>query len=478
MTMTGKNIAYYAEIYDTREDYKRELSKLYDNINKYLTFQPSTMLDYGCGRGNLTTYFEKEYGAKTAKYDPAIPEFSQSPVGKFDLVTNTDVLEHIPENELDDLISKIASHGPNAFFAIHLAPAKEILSNGENAHCTLKPPEWWEDKIKKHYGKAYLVPSLYEKTCCVVTWKPRLIDRLKSNIAPYKDTDFFQKIRMKLKMGFRVVKAWFMLPFRIEKSFSQLNTRLERLQEQNEQNYRDLVNFAIEKNKITIKDKVKVVTDNPVAYDSQDHLQPFGTIRDNTRNLAFFNKCKSLYPNASLLDLGCSGGGLVFDFLINDHFAVGIEGSDRSQKSGRANWNTIPENLFTADITKPFDVVDEKLGAPKKFNIISCWEVLEHIHRQDIPALFDNVKKHLADGGIFVGSVSKMTDDPLHVAVFPNEEWYEIFKENNLEVSFGYNDVLEFHEFCRGTGLSAFDTHNYQSDPQKGFHFVARLESA
>jgi hypothetical protein len=58
------------------------------------------------------------------------------------------------------------------------------------------------------------------------------------------------------------------------------------------------------------------------------------------------------------MDLGCSGGGLVFDFLLRGHTAVGIEGSDFSQKSQRAEWRLLNQcNLLTADITKPFQVI-------------------------------------------------------------------------------------------------------------------------
>jgi hypothetical protein len=29
-------------------------------------------------------------------------------------------------------------------------PAKKLLPNGENAHCTIEPPEWW----KAHFDRA------------------------------------------------------------------------------------------------------------------------------------------------------------------------------------------------------------------------------------------------------------------------------------------------------------------------------------
>jgi len=57
---------------------------------------------------------------------------------------------------------------------------------------------------------------------------------------------------------------------------------------------------------------IDIVTDHRLALDSRDHLVPWGTARDNSRNERFNAKLVSLIPNArlTLLDLGCSGGGL------------------------------------------------------------------------------------------------------------------------------------------------------------------------
>ena len=98
-----------------------------------------------------------------------------------------------------------------------------------------------------------------------------------------------------------------------------------------------------------------IKTDHPLAITSDDHLHPRGTMSDNTRHPRFVAAVQErLGDDLSYLDLGCAGGGLVFDFLMNGFDAYGIEGSDYSQRHQRAFWGIISDRLFTADITKPF----------------------------------------------------------------------------------------------------------------------------
>ncbi len=75
------------------------------------------------------------------------------------------------------------------------------------------------------------------------------------------------------------------------------------------------------------------------AYDSPDHLVPWGTRWDRSTNRGRFNeKLWLLYPKThvvKVLDLGCSGGDFVKSCIDDGHFAVGIEGSTFSRRSIR-----------------------------------------------------------------------------------------------------------------------------------------------
>lgn len=147
-----------------------------------------------------------------------------------------------------------------------------------------------------------------------------------------------------------------------------------------------------------------------VAYESLDHIHPWGTKQDNSKNLKFNNALFELFSlyGLKVLDIGCSGGGFVKTLLDAGVLAVGIEGSDYSKVRGRAEWATIPNNLFTADATAQYSF---KLNNKDlKFNVITAWEVLEHIETVDLPKFFDNVKNNLEPGGLFIGSVSPNDD--------------------------------------------------------------------
>jgi SAM-dependent methyltransferase len=174
---------------------------------------------------------------------------------------------------------------------------------------------------------------------------------------------------------------------------------------------------------------IKFITEHPIAYESPDHILPWGTMRDNSTNPGFIIEAENMFNGKQFttLDIGCSGGQLTIDFAAKGHIAVGIEGSDYSIKHQRANW---PEyhnkNLFTADATKPFKF-EWPTGDTVKFDLITAWELIEHIHPNDLNALFKNIAANLSDNGIFVGSISQKEDVidgvVLHQSVFNEIDW-------------------------------------------------------
>lgn len=125
-------------------------------------FGCSTLLDYGAGKAKHyeTTVFNLSDGRQVTGlrqlwnlrdvrlYDPGYPPHSEYPSGRFDAVICTDVLEHIPEQDLDWVIGDLfAFAGKIVFGGIAIYPAGKLLPDGSNAHVTLKPPEWWLEKF-------------------------------------------------------------------------------------------------------------------------------------------------------------------------------------------------------------------------------------------------------------------------------------------------------------------------------------------
>lgn len=222
----------------------------------------------------------------------------------------------------------------------------------------------------------------------------------------------------------------------------------------------------------------------PVAMDTDDHLFPWGAAQDNTRSPRFVAACERHFPGRSLtfMDLGCSGGGLVLDFILRGHRGFGVEGSDAPLRAQRAEWRLLRHNLFTGDITRPFTLrpasPEQATAAPPvACDVISAWEVMEHIADADLPGLFANLHTHLKPDGLFIGSIALGPDDnPVtgaryHRTVQPQAWWRARFAELGLPMLDQHD--FAFEDFCRGTNNGPIDE-NYRSNPEIGFHFVAR----
>lgn len=131
-------------------------------------------IDYGCGKGQQYTKviqpygegggpvltLEQHLGYVTTKYDPAWPEFEKPPAAPADLVWCVDVLECIPEEDMDMVIDdlfRLALKG--LFVTVASYPAKKTLPNGENAHLTIKPEAWWRQKFNEAMDRKFTPDS-------------------------------------------------------------------------------------------------------------------------------------------------------------------------------------------------------------------------------------------------------------------------------------------------------------------------------
>jgi hypothetical protein len=187
--------------------------------------------------------------------------------------------------------------------------------------------------------------------------------------------------------------------------------------------------------------RILLETDHAIAEDSVDHQHPLGTMQDNSRYPAFTRKLIELYGERlmSVLDIGCSGGGFVKEVLDAGRLAVGLEGSDYSKSRQRAEWATIPDYLFTCDCTKPFQLSFEESGIKRRalFDVVTAWEVLEHIRAEDLPALFKNIIKHLnPETGLFIASVnlqsSEFEGNEYHATLKPEWWWRDMFRKHGF----------------------------------------------
>ena len=202
--------------------------------------------------------------------------------------------------------------------------------------------------------------------------------------------------------------------------------------------------------------KIFLYTDFPIAYESKDHIVPHGTANDNLHSINFVNIIKEkLGSDIKYLDLGCAGGGLIFDFLSNNILAAGIDGSDYSKKNKRANWgNSTAEYLFTADITKPFyfkeyiNKTEFKDEDRVLFSLITSFDVLEHMHNvKELQNVIKNIHDNLKPGGYTLHSIANFPDEGYHHILEDEVWWINIFERNG----FIREEICEKHNYARSS---------------------------
>lgn len=135
-----------------------------------------TVLDYGCGQA-LQTYEPNYIGWQNIPsfqghtvfsyfkgliqqyycYDPAVPKFSVKPEKGtlFDMVIMADVLEHVPEEHVTEVVSDAISYCKDDGLIMFTVSGNLAYSHfpaapgvpGENAHVTRMSMDWWKEKI-------------------------------------------------------------------------------------------------------------------------------------------------------------------------------------------------------------------------------------------------------------------------------------------------------------------------------------------
>jgi methyltransferase family protein len=129
-------------------------------------YQPTSVLDYGCGHGMLIeelaklsyTQMPRFYG-----YDPGIPERSLLPV-PHDMVISTDCLEHVEPDLLDNVLEHIKTLTTTvAYINVHTMAANAHLPDGRNAHLIQQPSGWWASQLCKHFHSVARMPGFDDR---------------------------------------------------------------------------------------------------------------------------------------------------------------------------------------------------------------------------------------------------------------------------------------------------------------------------
>jgi cyclopropane fatty-acyl-phospholipid synthase-like methyltransferase len=120
--------------------------------------------------------------------------------------------------------------------------------------------------------------------------------------------------------------------------------------------------------------------------------------------------CSKFDRKINCLDLGCAGGALILD--LNEYKAtdicIGLDGSDGVYKHNSWNIEKNKKVLRHTNLIKDFSVLNK--SSLVKFEVISCFEVIEHFDISQLDVFFKNVNKHLSEDGFFFGSIALFPD--------------------------------------------------------------------
>ncbi len=144
-----------------------------------------SILDVGCGLGVLANHFKHYTGIDVSTW--AI-EYCQTnyTVGKFFVcgvisapnafmgeyfsnVVSFDVLEHIPEDHLEESLNALASINTGGFlFSICCRPSGLLGPNGENLHPTVLTLDQWLHRLNRYFGVVGYSEYNEQRTFCVL----------------------------------------------------------------------------------------------------------------------------------------------------------------------------------------------------------------------------------------------------------------------------------------------------------------------
>lgn len=137
-----------------------------------------TLLDYGSGKAKVYAPYPgepagsrfkalKDWGdVKITCYDPGYEPFAGPIEPAYDGVICTDVLEHIPADDIPWVLDKLFRHARRFVYAVAACyPARKQLPDGQNAHCTLQEPAWWREQME---GAARREPGVKWQLCARV----------------------------------------------------------------------------------------------------------------------------------------------------------------------------------------------------------------------------------------------------------------------------------------------------------------------
>ncbi|QIB32600.1 methyltransferase domain-containing protein [Ancylobacter pratisalsi] len=164
-------VGEYAKLHSRHRYGATARHALADMLPHILALRPASLIDFGCGQSDLAFLIAaKACIGEIHRYDPAIPAISILPAVRVDLAVNVDVMEHIPDEEIDAVLASIAALATHALLVIDTGPAKILLSDGRNAHVSQHGASWWLERLRPHFPAIRQMPIHRRNRVAFKTW--------------------------------------------------------------------------------------------------------------------------------------------------------------------------------------------------------------------------------------------------------------------------------------------------------------------
>lgn len=154
----GALISRYRELVEAGSDNFHGLTIVRHSVeigNLCAQYAARTAIDIGSGKGDQ---YEEPHRLRekwcldsVRLYDPAFAthDTPPEPGELFDAVLCCDVLEHVPEPEVDAFVAMLFRHaGKFVWASVCCRPAKKFFEDGTNMHVTVRRFSWWNEKFE------------------------------------------------------------------------------------------------------------------------------------------------------------------------------------------------------------------------------------------------------------------------------------------------------------------------------------------
>jgi 2-polyprenyl-3-methyl-5-hydroxy-6-metoxy-1,4-benzoquinol methylase len=166
----------YDEIYKNEDNYNPHVPEKDEYIDKFVESIEGRILDAGCGQGNHLKRLRNNgfdvFGIEISKFvcdsylqdvphmNSDIISFAKCNHDNFEAVICLDVLEHIPEGEIDVVLSSLCKLSDSFLFGI---ANHSDIKQGYELHLIQEDSNWWATKLAEHFKNVELTKQLSQR---------------------------------------------------------------------------------------------------------------------------------------------------------------------------------------------------------------------------------------------------------------------------------------------------------------------------